>query len=209
MMTSGKGRNGAGWRTACAALAMLMMPVAAQAQFSDSFNFLKAVKDKDGTKATELMSKTNNAIVDTRDRETGRTALHYCVDLRDTTWLGFLLGKGARPDIADNDGNTPLMLAAQLRFVDGARYLLSFKAQVDKPNRRGETPLIRAVQLNDVPMVNLLIENGANPDKRDTLAGMSARDYAARDIRSDAMTTALNKAKPAGPKKEVQGPSLN
>lgn len=36
----------------------LMAPVAAQAQFSNNYNFLKAVKDADGDKATELLQKS-------------------------------------------------------------------------------------------------------------------------------------------------------
>src|SRR3546814_15310584 len=87
------------------------------------------------------------------------------------------------------------MLATQLRFLDGVQLLLANGAQVDKANDRGETPLIRAVQLHDLAMVRFLIANGANPDKADTLAGMSALDYAKRDTRSTAILSALNAAK--------------
>src|SRR3546814_8657484 len=84
-------------------------------------------------------------------------------------------------DVCSSDlGTTPLMLATQLRFLDGVQLLLANGAQVDKANDRGETPLIRAVQLHDLAMVRFLIANGANPDKADTLAGMSALDYAKR-----------------------------
>jgi len=54
--------------------------------------------------------------------------------------------------------------------------------------------------------VRLLVANGANPDKRDSLAGMSARDYAERDARIPGMMEALAAAKPAKPAKPVQGP---
>src|SRR3546814_12532666 len=73
------------------------------------------------------------------------------------------------------------MDAVQARFEEGARSLLTYNAQVDKANGSGETPLIRAVQLRDVGLVRLLVAQGANPDRRDTIAGMSARDYAQRD----------------------------
>ena len=199
-----------GWLAAVTALLMLLIPAAAMAQqFSDSYNFLKAVRGRDGDKATTLLQKPGTTVINTRDPATGQTALHIVVQRRDVTWLGFLLAKGARPDVGDNGGNTPLMLAAQIRFIEGATYLLSSRATIDKPNNQGETPLIRAVQLNDLAMVRLLIQNGANPDKRDTLAGMSAREYAARDVRSEQMTDALSKAKPAAPKGPVQGPGLN
>ena len=100
------------------------------------------------------------------------------------------------------------MDAVQNRFEEGVRTLLAYKAQVDKANDNGETPLIRAVQLRDVGLVRLLVAQGASADKRDSLAGMSARDYAQRDNRTPGLADALDAAKsstakPTGP---VQGP---
>ncbi|WP_443021474.1 ankyrin repeat domain-containing protein [Sphingobium sp. AntQ-1] len=185
----------------------LLAPGPAQAQFSDSYNFLKAVKDKDGQKVTDLIQKPGSTVVNSRDVSTGENALHIIVARRDATWLTFLLAKGANPNLTDNDGNTPLMDAVQGRFEEGVRTLLAYKAQVDKGNDSGETPLIRAVQLRDVGLVRLLVAQGANPEKRDTLAGMSARDYAKRDGRTPGLTEALDAAKPAAaPKGPVQGP---
>src|SRR3546814_3279447 len=125
-----------------------MVPTVAHAQFSDSYNFLKAVKDRDGDKVINLIGEPGT-IINTRDSTTGETALHIVIARRDAVWVNFLLGKGARPDIADNKGTTPLMLATQLRFLDGVQLLLANGAQVDKANDRGATPLIRAVQLLD------------------------------------------------------------
>ncbi|HEY9579779.1 MAG TPA: ankyrin repeat domain-containing protein [Rhizorhapis sp.] len=195
--------------TLFAALAAgIMVPTVAHAQFSDSYNFLKAVKDRDGDKVINLIGEPGT-IINTRDSTTGETALHIVIARRDAVWVNFLLGKGARPDIADNKGTTPLMLATQLRFLDGVQLLLANGAQVDKANDRGETPLIRAVQLHDLAMVRFLIANGANPDKADTLAGMSALDYAKRDTRSTAILSALNAAKASkSAASEVEGPKF-
>ncbi|OYW88468.1 MAG: hypothetical protein B7Z20_02455 [Sphingobium sp. 32-64-5] len=186
-----------------------LWPAAAMAQFSDSYNFLKAVRDKDGAKVTEIISKPGSTIINTRDASTRQTALHIVVERRDAAWLGFLLAKGANPNMTDGQGSTPLMVATRLRFIDGAQILLDNGAQVDRANDGGETPLIRAVQLRDLPLIRLLVGKGANPDKADTLAGMSARDYAIRDGRSQAILDILDTGKPAsssarqGP---VQGP---
>ena len=200
-----RGQTGAGfWALRAGLAALLMIPGLAQAQFSDSYNFLKAVRDRDGQKVTELIDQPS--IINTRDFSSGETALHIVVARRDTVWVNFLLVKGAKPDAADNRGTTPLMLATQLRFLDGARLLLAGGAQVDRANDQGETPLIRAVQLRDLPMVRLLVANGANPDKADTLAGMSARDYAKRDTRTPALLAALEGAKAGNDTAEVQGP---
>ena len=185
----------------------LLIPTAAQAQFSDNYNFLKAVKDKDGEKATDLLQKPGSTVVNSRDVSTGESALHIVIARRDPTWLSFMLAKGANPNLADNNGNTPLMAAVQGRFEEGVRLLLTNGAQVDKVNGSGETPLIRAVQLRDVALVRLLVAQGANPDRRDSIAGMSARDYADRDNRTPGLVDALAAAKASTtPKGPVQGP---
>lgn len=190
-------------------LAAMLAPTAAQAQFSDSYNFLKAVKDRDGDKATKLLEKPGGTVVNTRDIKNGETGLHIVVARRDLTWMSFLLAKGAKPDLTNGAGDTPLMLATQLRWIDGVRLLTANGATIDKANDNGETPLIRAVQLRDLGMVRLLVAQGANPDKRDSIAGMSARDYAEREGRSTGMSDALAAAKPAKPMgAAVQGPSL-
>ena len=203
-------RKGALRRAAVLVLMPLMFwPAIAQAQFSDSYNFLKAVKDRDGAKVMEIIGKPGSTIINTRDIQSGETALHIVIERRDTGWLQFLLSKGAKPDLADQSGTTPLMLATRLRFIEGAQSLLDSGALVDKANSGGETPLILAVQMRDLPLIRLLVARGANPDKRDTLAGMSARDYAIRDGRSEAILDIFDSAKSkpgkAGP---VQGPAL-
>ena len=193
-----------------AALALtLLSPIAAQAQFSDSYNFLKAVKDADGQKVTDLIQKPGSTVINSRDVTSGETALHLVIARRDNTWLSFLLAKGANPNLADNRGNTPLMNAVQARFEDGVRTLLAGGAQIDKTNGSGETPLIRAVQIRDIGLVRLLVAQGANADKRDTIAGMSARDYAERDARTSGIVEALAASKPkAAPSGPVQGPTF-
>jgi len=188
-------------------LMLATLPSVASAGFSDGYNFLKAVKDSDGAKVTELTGRPGSTIINARDISTGETALHIVVQRRDAAWVTFLLAKGANPNITDASGTTPLMLSTRLRFIEGAESLLSKGAQVDKANSSGETPLIRAVQLRDMGMIRLLVKNGADPDKSDSLAGMSARDYAIRDGRSqaiiDILDSAKEKKKPSGP---IQGP---
>jgi uncharacterized protein len=174
----------------------IALPGVAVAQFSDSYNFLKAVRERDGTKATEFVSRPGSVIVDTRDPSNGETALHIVTRERDLNWLAFLLSRNAKPDVRDAKGNTPLMIAAQIGFVEGAQILLRRRASVDTANSSGETPLIRAVQNRDAPMVRTLLLAGANPNKADTGAGLSARDYATRDRRSTAILRLIEDIKP-------------
>jgi uncharacterized protein len=180
----------------------------ASAQFSDSYNFLKAVKDRrsEGNKAIELMSKPGTVIIDTKDLSSGETALHIVTRERDLEWINFLLARGAKPDIRDAKGDTPLMVAARIRFPQAADALIRRRALVDLANSGGETPLIIAVQLRDPAMTRLLLNAGANPDKKDNLAGLSARDYAKRDNRAAAILKIIEepRTKPAA----VSGPKL-
>jgi uncharacterized protein len=148
---------------------------------------------------------SGSVIINTKDNGTGETALHIVTERRDSAWLGYLLGKGANPNLTDKKGVTPLMLATQLGWMDGADLLIKLKAQVDATNRSGETALIRAVQLRNVEMVKMLLKAGANPDKQDTVAGYSARDYAAQDGRGSAILAVIEKGgKDAEPAKDTE-----
>lgn len=193
-------------------LALFMIALPAHAQFTENYTFLKAVSERDGEQATELLDRPGSTIVDARDLKTGETGLHIVLQRRDAVWLRFLLQRGANPNIADKEGLTPLMLATNLRFAEGAEILLGRKADANQANRSGETPLIRAVQLGDLTMVRLLLKNGADADRADSLSGQSARDYASADTRRAPLLAEIEKtdAERAGEKKEtpVFGPTL-
>ncbi len=164
---------------------------AAQAQFRGGYAFLQAVESRDGTKATEAL-RDDSTLINTKHPESGETALIIVTKKRDITWLRFLLGKDADPSIGDKKGVTPLMHSALLDFTEGATELLDQNAPVDQTNRSGETALILAVQAKSTGMVRLLVRRGANPDKSDHIAGMSARDYAKRDDRTGQMLALLD-----------------
>lgn len=193
------------FRSALLSLSLLALAAPAGAQFSDSFNFLKAVKDRDGGKAMELLGKGGPNLIDTQDYGSGERAIHLVVKDRDLNWLAFLIQKGARVDLKDNQGNTPLMNAARVGFLDGARLLIAKNAQVNASNSLGETPLIIAVQKRDLAMTRLLLTEGGDPAKKDTGSGMSARDYAVRDGRSEAILRLMDEIKPT-PKRGISGP---
>ncbi len=186
--------------------ASLLVPGIAGAQFSDSYNFIKAVRDRNGAKATEITSKPGSVIIDTRDDSTGETGLMIVTRGRDLQWMNFLLSRRAKPDLKNKQGNTALMIAAQIGFVEGAQSLLRNNAGVDVANASGETPLIVAVQQRQTAMVQMLLTAGANPAKNDSIAGLSARDYATRDRRSTNILKLIESVKPvkssaiAGPK---------
>jgi len=181
----------------------------AAAQFSESFNFLKAVRDADGEKVTKSLRDSGSTLINTRDFSTGDAALHIVVKRRDLTWLNFLLGNGANPDIRDNAGNTPLIKAAQIGFIEGVSALVARGAKVNLGNSSGETPLIIATQQRDLALVRVLLTSGADPRQPDRIAGKSAHDYAAEDPRSASVLKMLDAAPVVTkPKPKLSGPGL-
>ncbi len=189
---------------AALALGALAVPAAAQ-NFSDSYTFLKAVKERDGSKAEELLARPSGAVLNAKDTGSGEAGLHILTRGRDHNWLGYLLGKGARPDVQNKTGDTPLILASQLGWVEGAELLLRGGANVDLPNRQGETPLMFAVRSADASMVRLLMSKGANPKRPDNVTGSSALDHARQNSRAASIVRLLE-AVPAKPAREAAGP---
>jgi ankyrin repeat protein len=175
---------------AATVVALAVVP-AVQAQFRGSFAFLQAVDGRDGAKATDAL-KDDPTLINARHPDTGETALIIVTKRRDAVWVRFMLDKDADPSIGDKQGMTPLMHAALINFTEAADELLKYKAPVDQANRRGETALILAVQAKNAAMVRLLVRSGANPDKADHIAGMSARAYAQRDDRSGQLLALLD-----------------
>jgi uncharacterized protein len=200
-------RSFLGSALAAAAALTMAVPAGAQLNFSNSYTFIKAVKDRDGDKVTSLLESPSSFVINTKESGTGNGALHFVTRDRDLTWLSFLLGKGAKADLQNDEGDTALLLASQIGWVEGADLLLKRGAKVDLTNGRGETPLILAVRKRDVPMVRLLLARGANPKHTDSVAGYSALDYAKQDGRAAAIVKMLEEpvAKPA---REVAGPTL-
>ena len=58
-----------------AALLASLAVTPAMAQFSDSYNFLKAVRDRKGEDAEKFLAAPGSVIINTRDNSTGETAL--------------------------------------------------------------------------------------------------------------------------------------
>ena len=173
------------------------VPLAAQGT-SDAAEFIKAVREGDGGKATTLLSAPGSTVANARDYGTGESALHIAVRRRDVPWTRFMIQRGVDPDTRDKAGDTPLGLAARLGFSEGARVLIAGGARVDGANARGETPLIIAVQARQLDLVRMFVRQGANPDKTDSAAGYSAKDYARQDNRAAAILKVLEEGrKPA------------
>jgi ankyrin repeat protein len=179
------------------AFALVSTPALAQQLGSDGDQFVEAVQKSDGNKATQLI-QDHPTIIDSKDGR-GDTALIIAISRSDRDWTGFLLNKGADPNLQGANGDTPLIAAAKAGFDDAAPWLLGLGAKVDATNKSGETPLIIAVQQRNAPLVQLLLKAGADPDHTDSVAGYSARDYATRDPRARNILKMIESKKPKGP----------
>lgn len=167
----------AGFMAVFAAVLLALGAPAAAQNYSEGYEFLQAVKEREGAVATEMLRKPGTTVVNARDVSSGETGLHLVTRQRNVTWIRFLTQEGANPNIADKNGVTPLMMATQLGFNEGAEALVKAGAQVDVSNSTGETPLITAVHNRNVELIEIYLKAGADPDRTDN-SGRSARAYA-------------------------------
>jgi uncharacterized protein len=195
--------------TGALVLAMMALPAAAGAQnFSKGYKFLESVRNNEMSDVNDTLSQPGNQIINTRDGSTGDTALHILVARRDTPWINYFLARGADPNIANNKGETPLVVAASIGYVEAVELLVASGAKPDESNATGETPLMSAVHRRDLAMVRVLLKAGADPDRSDS-AGRSARDYAKIEDRSGTMVSEMEtSAKVKKARAGSYGPSL-
>ena len=181
-----------------AGLTAASLAVAADAQIAGpaSTEFVEAIKSRDADKAIQIAGEHPAASVINAKDSDGNTGLIIAIARRDSEYTGFLLNKGADPNLSGKAGDTPLIVAARLGFEDAVGWLIDMGAKVDGTNRMGETALITAVQQRQPAIVRSLLAAGADPDKTDTAAGYSARDYATRDNRARDILQQINAKKP-------------
>jgi ankyrin repeat protein len=190
-----------------APLVLLATPAVAQMGQSEGYKFLQAIKDGKGDEVTKFLDKPGATVINAKDITSGDGALHIVVRRQDSTYLNYLLARGAEPNLKNNRGETPLLIAASLGATDMIETLVKHGANVNMGNSSGETALIRAVQRRDATMVRSLIDLGADPDQKDLLQGSSARDYAHQDTRTPAIASLIDAA-PKKVRKAVSGPKL-
>ena len=198
-----------GWLKTGLLLALLGLGAAATAQGlnrSEGEAFLEAIEKGDNNEALPIIQQPGSRVANYKGYN-GETALHIATRKRELEWVGFLLKKGADPNIGDRNGDTALMIASRIGLEEAIEWMIGRGADVDAANRRGETALIIAVQQRQPRIVELLLEAGANPDKSDHAAGYSARDYAKRDSRNPRLLQLIETVKST--KKSVAGPKLN
>ncbi|MGA8429716.1 MAG: ankyrin repeat domain-containing protein [Candidatus Sulfotelmatobacter sp.] len=132
----------------------------------------------------------NGADIKARNQD-GSTPLDWAAAFAQTDAFRLLMQRGAKTNVRDNYGNTPLISAACECAVatmnsayDVMKILLDQGANVNARNKDGKTALIMASGMTgDAAVLDLLLKNGADPQAKDhkgntalSLAKQSRRD---------------------------------
>ena len=122
-----------------------------------------------------------------------------CTPLLLATWNGSeaiarsLLAAKADPNLADQNGATPLHSAANRRLPDMVRILLANRAEINVQDREGQTPLMRACLSGpDLSIASLLLDHQADPNLQ-AQDGDTALHFAVRQRRRDLVELLLAK----------------
>ncbi|MYW00873.1 ankyrin repeat domain-containing protein [Streptomyces sp. SID3343] len=102
----------------------------------------------------------------------------------DADMLGTYVDAGLPVDLANDRGDTLLMLAAYHGHPAAVRALLDRGADPDRANDRGQTPLAGAVFKNERDVVTALMRAGADPDAGTPSAREAARMFGKEDMLS-------------------------
>lgn len=153
----------------------LIAPV--QAQFSDRFEFLRAIEKQD---VLETRQRLDNGVYINTHNSDGLSALMLATEKGGVGWTNMLLERDANPDIRNkSDGRTVLMFFAERGNKLGVDLMLAKKADVNVQDELGETALMKAVRGRKLRIVQRLLE--ANHDLYMTNAtGRDVFDIAAQ-----------------------------
>jgi|GEM_PF-1253826 len=135
---------------------------------------LEKKKIHDRLKNEEALQQIKNQLdkhpnqLNAQDKE-GSTLLHKAAEAGQTDVVEYLLSRGARMDIPDNNGYFPLNWAIMLQHVDTVRLFIQKGAPVTQKSIGGMTPLHDAAYAGNKDIVELLIAKGARLDAKDDL----------------------------------------
>jgi ankyrin repeat protein len=109
----------------------------------------------------------------------GSTALMWATFNVDRELVQALLKAGAKADVANLYGATPLGEAVKVDDLELVRTLLDAGADVNSPNVDGQTALMLAISVGSIPISKLLLERGADVNAVEHFRNQNALMWAA------------------------------
>ncbi|MCH8201634.1 MAG: ankyrin repeat domain-containing protein [Proteobacteria bacterium] len=162
----------------------------AAAQFSHSWEFLKAVEDDDRKELRQRERKGANVNAKNGD---GLPAMIIAAEHGNVGLMKFILELGVNVDgRAEDRRDTALMRRAEIGDMETVRFLVTSGADVNLKDRGGENALMKATRARKRRIVEFLIASGA--DVKDTdYTGRTALNYA-EEARARSIMKLLRKA---------------
>lgn len=116
------------------------------------------------------------------DVEELATRLFAMARAGDTGTLDAYVAAGVPADLANQAGDTLVMLAAYHGHADTVAALVARGADPDRPNDKGQTPLAGAVFKGEPDVVRALVAGGADPHGGQPTAVATARMFGRDDL---------------------------
>jgi uncharacterized protein len=136
---------------------------------------------KEPSMKTETQSTQRTVVMDDDVLALARRAFQHA-RAGEAAQLSWMLNAGLPANLANERGDTLLMLASYNGHLEAAQALLDHGADPERVNDRGQTPLSGAAYKGDLTLARLLLDagarvDGAGPDGRTALmfAGMFDR----------------------------------
>jgi ankyrin repeat protein len=111
----------------------------------------------------------------------GSTALMWATYKVDHELVRALLKAGAKANVTNNFGSSPLAEAVKLGDVELVRVLLEAGADADSPNQDNQTALMLASSIGSLPIAQLLIGKRADVNAVEGFRGQTALMWAAAE----------------------------
>ena len=109
-------------------------------------------------------------------------------------YIKLMLDHGAKVNLKDGNGETPLVCAAGGKDKSIVKLLLKHGAKVNLQSKDGTTALMKATQSGNFAIVEMLLKAGANPTIRND-KGETALDLANSDPVKQILSEAFNRRK--------------
>jgi ankyrin repeat protein len=164
------------WRGVSSVVVLAIVVMAATVAAAGDQRLIEAVKRRNLETVRSLLE--TRVEVNARQGD-GATALHWAVHLDDGSAVDLLLRAGAKADVADDTGVTPLYLACLNRRAVLVERLLQAQANPNAATVSGETVLMTCSRAGEAGGVRALLTRGANVNAKETGHDQTALMWAA------------------------------